>query len=245
MSDAKLDYGMATPNDAVGAVRSQAGDGGSPEWASRDARGQVGRGELASPGRTVCAVPFTLKRSSDLWDAGSYTTKRETAHGLLRLELERLVIQWRLAVRTESLERASWTAKDEIGPVRETAVPLADVAGAAVPRSRWGFLKGPRLVVTAADLVAFDEIAGGHGLKLKHPAKLVLRIRRADRLLAEEFAAELVLAVARLPRGGEETGPVAVPASGDAKARLAKAGEEVVSPAPSPAPPRRRIPSTD
>lgn len=146
----------------------------------------------------VCAVPFMLKRSSDLWEGNSYTAKTETAHGLLRLESERLVIQWRLATRIQSLgASASWTTRDEIDPVRETSVPLEGVAGAAVRRSRWGFLRGPRLVVTAADLVAFDEVAGGAGLKLKHPAKLVLRIKPADRLLAEEFAAELSLALAR------------------------------------------------
>ncbi len=148
---------------------------------------------------TVSAVPFMLKRSFSAWDSDSYTATTETAHGLLRLEPERLVVQWRVAVRTESVGR-TWATTDEIEPVREIAIPLAHVAGAVVPRSRWGFLRGPRLVVTAADLVAFDGIAGGQGLRLKHPAKLVLRIRRADRLLAEEFAAELVLARARLPQ---------------------------------------------
>ena len=157
-------------------------------------------------GSAVCAVPFTLKRSSDLWDGGSYTTKTETAHGLLRLEPQRLVIQWRLAVRTQEFNSASWTSKDEFEPAREVAVPLRDVAGAHVRRNWWTALAGPRLVVTAADLVAFDDIAGGQGLKLKHPAKLVFRVKRADRILAEEFAAELALALAQLPSGKEEPG---------------------------------------
>lgn len=195
---------MATSKDAAGPARPQAGKAIVPESASVGGRDAALVAEDRGLGRVrvVCAVPFTLRRSSDLWDAGSYTTKTETAHGLLRLEPKRLVIQWRLAVRTEQLGQASWTRKDVIEPVRETAVPLADVSGAGVSRGRWSFLRGPRLVVTAADLVTFDEIAGGHGLKLKHPAKLVLRIKRADRLLAEEFAAELALALARLPRNG-------------------------------------------
>lgn len=154
-----------------------------------------GCGEAAS----VSAVPFTLKRSSDLWDAKGYTATTETAHGLVRLEADRLVFQWRLAVRTESMTGASWSSKDEIAPVRHIEVPIEKVAGATVPRSRWGALRGPRLVIAAADLVAFDEIAGEQGLRLKHPAQLVLRIRRTDRLVAEEFAAEVTLAVARLP----------------------------------------------
>ena len=157
-------------------------------------------GAVNGEGIGVSAVPFTLKRSSDLWDSkGGYTATTETAHGLVRLEADRLVIQWRLAVRTESMGGSSWSTKDEIEPVREIEVPLHKVAGATVPRSRWGLLRAPRLVIAAADLVAFDEIAGGQGLKLKHPAKLVLRLKRADRLVAEEFAADMALAVARLP----------------------------------------------
>ncbi len=53
----------------------------------------------------VSAVPFTLKRSSDLYTSGGgYESTTETAHGLVRLEEDRLVIQWRLAVVTESME---------------------------------------------------------------------------------------------------------------------------------------------
>lgn len=157
------------------------------------------------------AVPFTLKRSTDLWDRKGYTTKTETAHGLVRLEGGRLVVQWRLAVHTESVGGASWTKEEEIEPVRETVIALERVAGAAVTGSRRGFLRPPKLVIAAADLMAFDEIAGGQGLKLKHPAKLVFRIGRRDRLAAEEFAAELALALARLPGRTAGAGPAALP----------------------------------
>lgn len=156
------------------------------------------------------AVPFTFKRSTDLWDRKGHTTKTETAHGLVRMEAGRLVIQWRLAVRTETLGGASWTTEDEIEPVREIVIPLERVAGAGVTGSPRGFLRPPKLVIAAADLMAFDEIAGGQGLKLKHPAKLVLRIHRRDRLVAEEFAAELALALARLPGRAAGLGPQAL-----------------------------------
>ena len=158
-----------------------------------------------SPGQAsstaLASVPFVLKRSSTLLGSDSYTTTRETAHGLLRLQPERLVVQWRTAVRTESIGSKSWTSKDEIEPAQEVAIPLGDVSSATVPRSRWGPIRAPRLVLTVADLVAFDQVAGRKGLRSKHPAKLVLRIKRADRLLAEEFAAELMLARARLAEG--------------------------------------------
>lgn len=147
---------------------------------------------------SLAAVPFTLKRSTDLWtSSGDYESTTETAHGLVRLESERLVLQWRVAVRTESIDGAGYETREEIEPVQEMVIPLASVAGAVVPRRRWWQLTGPRLVLTATDLLAFEKIAGQQGLKLMHPAKLVLRIKRADRLIAEEFAAELALTLAR------------------------------------------------
>ena len=154
---------------------------------------------------TVSAVPFTFKRSSDLYtESGAYESTTETAHGLVRLERDRLVIQWRLEVRTEAMKGAGYETREQIEPVKEIVIPLDKVAGATVPEGRWWKLVGPRLVITAADLLAFEEIAGQQGLKLKHPSKLVLRVKRSDRLIAEEFAAELALALARLPEGDRE-----------------------------------------
>ena len=155
------------------------------------------------------AVPFTLKRSSDLWDAkGGYESRTETANGLVRLEADRMVIQWRLAVRTE-VYGTTYETREEIEPVKEIVIPLEDVAGAVVPERPWWSLVGPKLVITASDLLAFEKIAGQQGLKLKHPAKLVLRINRGDRLIAQEFAADLALVVARLPEGAERSAALA------------------------------------
>jgi hypothetical protein len=72
-----------------------------------------------------------------------------------------------------------------------------------VRRPRWLLGFGARLVLQAADLRAFDVLAGPEGLKLDHPAELVLRLRRKDLLTAEEFAAELALAVAQLEEPAE------------------------------------------
>lgn len=146
------------------------------------------------------AVPFTFKRSSDLYTSGGgYESTTEVAHGLLRLEADRLVVQWRLKVRTEATKGDGYETRERIEPVQEIVIPLAKVAGAFVPRRRRWCLAGPKLVITAADLLAFEKIAGEQGLRLKHPSKLVLRVKRADRLIAEEFAAELALTLARLP----------------------------------------------
>lgn len=148
---------------------------------------------------SLAAVPFTLRRSTDLWTSGGeYESTTQTAHGLVRLEPDRLVLQWRVAVETQLLDGSGYATREEIEPVQEMAIPLASVAGAVVPQRRWWQFTGPRLVLTATDLLAFEKIAGQQGLKLKHPAKLVLRIKRSDRLIASEFAAELALTLARL-----------------------------------------------
>jgi hypothetical protein len=145
----------------------------------------------------MAALPFTLKRSKDEFGAASMTSTTETVHGLLRLDGDRLVIQWRLARHTEHMG-LGYSTDDELESVREEEVPLSAVAGAYVRRRWWEFWRGPRLVLTAADLRAFDEIVGEEGLRLSHPAEMVVGLRRADGFLAEEFTAELTLAVAEL-----------------------------------------------
>ena len=141
------------------------------------------------------ALPFLLKRGTQVFTSSGMTTTRETIHGLLRLETNQLTIQWRVGRKTERLDEEIRTDA-EVEPVRQLVVPLRGIAGAAV-RRRWrDWLFGPRLVLTAADLSAFEDLAGEGGLSLDHPAELILRLRRSDRLAAEEFGAELALAIA-------------------------------------------------
>ena len=84
----------------------------------------------------------------------------------------------------------------EVEPVREVVLPLSAIAGATVQWRWWKWPPGPYLVLTAADLRAFEMVAGAAGLSLDHPAELALRLRRADRSLGTEFAGDLELAVA-------------------------------------------------
>ena len=147
--------------------------------------------------RHTATLPFRLKRSKEEFGAASMTSTTETVHGLLRLDGDRLVVQWRLARHTEHLG-SGYKTDDEMEAVREEVVPLEAVAGAFVRRRWWEFWKGPQLVLNATDLRAFDEIVGEDGLRLSHPAEFVVGLRRADGMLAEEFTAELTLAVAEL-----------------------------------------------
>lgn len=139
----------------------------------------------------VIALPFTLKRTSDVFGAAEYSSTTETVHGLLRLQGDDLVIQWRVQ---RSTDRYGTEVRSdmEVEAVREVAVPLIRIANASLRRAWWE--RQPRLVLTAADLTAFEELAGSGGLSLAHPAELILNIRREDRLRAREFAADVELA---------------------------------------------------
>ncbi len=125
------------------------------------------------------------------------TSTREEIHGLLRLEDDRLVIQWRASVEVSRVGREIRTDR-ELAPLREVSVPLSGLAGARVHRRWRNWLPRQVVVLNAADLRAFDALAGEggvSGLVLEHPAEMVLEIRGADSQVAREFTSELALAV--------------------------------------------------
>lgn len=153
---------------------------------------------------TTAAFPFILKHGSDTIDGLEITSTTETIHGLLRLDGEWLTLQWRRSRSTDVVGFEIRTDK-ELEPVREATVPISALAGATV---RWRWLRWPPgryLVLTAADLRAFDAIGGESGLRLDHPAELEIRVGRTARAAAAEFAGELSLAVAeRALRSAED-----------------------------------------
>ena len=141
------------------------------------------------------AFPFVLRRSKDEVGVFEITSMSETVHGVLRLEDDRLAFQWRVSRSTDVVGFEIRTDR-ELEPVREEELPLSALAGATV---RWRWFRWPPgryLVLTAADLRAFEAVGGEAGLKLDHPAELEIKIRRADRTAAAEFAGELNLAIA-------------------------------------------------
>jgi hypothetical protein len=148
--------------------------------------------------RSSAALPFMLARTQDVIGVSEITSTREKVHGLLRLDGDRLVIQWRVARSTDRVGARVIRTDHELEPVREVVLPLRSIAGAAVRWRWWEWPPGPRLLLVAADLRAFEEIAGAAGLRLDHPAELALRLRHSDRLAAREFAGELSLALADL-----------------------------------------------
>lgn len=145
------------------------------------------------PSPTV-TLPFVLERSSDEVAPGVYRSTTETARGLLRLEPDRLVIQWR--THRETAEMGSGCSqREEVEPVRELSIPVEQLDRAEfVHRRRW--LGGaPRVILLANDLRAFDGVAGRDGLDLAHPSRLELPIARADAATGREFVAELAMAI--------------------------------------------------
>jgi len=159
------------------------------------------------------ALPFHLSRSSQVIAAQEYRQITERIDGLLRLEGDRLVVQWRAARQTQRYGAVT-RADQELDPVREISLALGAIAGAEVRAGFGSWFSRPRIVLTASDLWAFDEVAGATGLRLDHPATLVFAIRRGDRLLAREFTADLNLAVAeRAVRSAESPAPLPPPGS--------------------------------
>lgn len=178
------------------------------------------------------AVPFVLKRGDEVMTAATYESTTETIHGLVRLESDRLVFQWRLARQTDVMGSVGMHTDRELEPVQEVSVPLSGIAGAHVRTGFLGWLRGPRLVLSAADLSAFEVVAGPEGLKIDHPAQLQVRIRRRDRLIAEEFCAELALALAERAHGPALEGD-------DRSAGRLHPGEGVTLPERTPVPEER------
>lgn len=142
------------------------------------------------------ALPFVLRRSSDVIAEAGITSTQETVHGLLVLRGDHVVIQWRIDRQIDRIGPVI-RSDHEADPVREVVVPISGLASARM-RSEWWQLFGRkrRLVLSASDLRTFEALAGPDGLPLSHPGEFVVDIRIADRGAAREFASEVDLALA-------------------------------------------------
>jgi len=165
----------------------------------------------------TAAVPFLIRRVHSAIRGPEITATKEDFHGLLRLAGGQLVFQWSTAREVSRVGREILVARD-LGPVQEVSLPVTGLAGARV---RWRFLPWPprwQLVLRAADLQAFRALAGEAALLLEHPAELVLDLRRSDRAIAREFAAELDFALAEASLQAAE-GQVELPPGESSEAR--------------------------
>jgi len=141
-------------------------------------------------------LPFVLRRSKDVIAETGITSTQETVHGLLALQDDRVVIQWRVE-RKVSRIGPEIRLDHEADPVREVVVPTSGLASARIRSTWWRlFGKSSHLVLSASDLRTLEPLAGPDGLALSHPGELIVGIRHADREAAREFASELDLALA-------------------------------------------------
>lgn len=144
------------------------------------------------------ALPFVVRHSHEVIGSTEIRATSDTMHGLVRLERDRLVVQWRKHRSTDSIGMEI-RSDEEVGDVHEVAVPLTGVAGAEVRRRWWQWR--PRLVLTATDLRVFEEVAHQDALRSRHPGELIFDLRPGDRPAALEFAADVSLAAAELRAG--------------------------------------------
>jgi hypothetical protein len=145
----------------------------------------------------TAALPFVLHCRHSVVHGHEVTSFHDQIHGLLHVNGTHLRIQWRTVREINRVGRETHTALER-APLREVQVPLSWLNGARVRRTWVGWRRKPVLVLTAADLRAFDALTGEEnmpGLILAHPAEMVLELRRSDRKRAREFVGELRLAI--------------------------------------------------
>lgn len=151
----------------------------------------------------IAALPFAVQRRNDVLvrpgaDANartSVTSTEETVEGLLILEGDHLVVQWRVARKVQHVG-AEIRSNTEIEPIQEVVLPLTGIARAKL---RWKLRRWRRrwqVVVTAADLRTFEPLGGVGDLQLAHAGQMILDVRSADRDAAAEFVKELDYALA-------------------------------------------------
>ena len=159
-------------------------------------------------------LPFELATEEQVIGNGSVTTTQHRRHGVLRLEGDALVVQWRVDRVTHRVGPEIRTDAASDG-LREVTVPVRLLGGARVRARRRLFRQRHDLLLVARDLTAWVGLAGQDGFVFDHPAELVLPVRAADREVAEEFASELALAIADRQLADATTGrlPGASPGS--------------------------------
>lgn len=142
------------------------------------------------------ALPFVFHRHHQEYNYPEYKTTSEMVHGLVRMDIENLYLQWRL---TREIKRYGVETKtDRQQSVREVTIPLEKLSGARVKRV-WSRIP-PReaLVLTASDLQTFEAVTAEDqvpGLALSHPAELALQVRWRDRKLLHAFVGSMRVAI--------------------------------------------------
>ena len=73
------------------------------------------------------SLPFVIRREHGVVGTHEITSTREELHGLLRLDGDRLLIQWRSTREVSRVGREIRTDRD-LAPIRDVALPLTGIA---------------------------------------------------------------------------------------------------------------------
>jgi hypothetical protein len=150
---------------------------------------------------SVPAVPFTLKRQETTYASSRWEQVDTVVRGLLRLDDDELVFQWR-EEDTVTQGGFGYSQEKSESEVMEKRVPLAALRSARLQRRLWLFTD---LVLAAADLRAFAGVPGRRG----SGTELAVRIARADRSAAADLASSIELALAHRLLDGPAHGALA------------------------------------
>jgi len=182
---------------------------------------------LLSRSARIATLPFQLTNDHQVIGNGTVITTKDRRHGVLRLERETMVVQWRVEREVQRIGPEIRTDVERAG-MREVPVPVRMLGDARVrTRGLWWWRKW-ELVLTARDLVAFDLLANDDGFAFDHPAELVLPVRRSDLDLAYEFASEVELAIAELALADAEHASALPPTASSQVAALPTPGGAAV-----------------
>ncbi len=147
------------------------------------------------PSTRRLTLPFQVTIDHEVIGGGGITTTEERRHGVLRLERDTLVVQWRVEREVHRVGPEIRSNVERAG-MREATIALHALSDARVrEHGRWRWKRWDFALI-AADLAAFDRLASDDGFAFEHPAELVLPLRRQDLELAHEFASELKLTLA-------------------------------------------------
>ena len=127
-------------------------------------------------------LPFRLRLPG--WDKLDWEGARSVAarvEGRLHLVGGMLVIEWAVTEKTQRVALDGITSRVEVLPLEMIELPVAELVDLRLVGGWWA----PRLDLRARRLDAFD------GIPTARPGVITLRIRRQDRQLAAEMAAEI------------------------------------------------------
>ncbi|MBL0889685.1 MAG: hypothetical protein IBJ19_03635 [Gemmatimonadaceae bacterium] len=143
----------------------------------------------------IAALPFQLSAEHQVISGGSVTTTEERRNGVLRLEGDTVIVQWRVEREIQRIGPEIRT-DTELAGIREVTIPIHALGDARIQNRGRLWWRKWEIVLTARDLQAYDALAREDGFVFAHPSELILPLRKDAVDAARDFASEVELAIA-------------------------------------------------